>query len=148
MVNLMNVLNYIFSSFELDEIINGRFAVVNSKNIDYEQFIRDRLDYLYVEDLNGVVGAKQVLQLVRGQEPLIDCSGNASVVDEDRLDLKIQKPYLVIKRDGNVFGIIDMEQYRLDKKLFSREISGVIREILNSSHDAICVVDDQKRVLH
>jgi PAS domain S-box-containing protein len=144
----MNVLNYIFSTFDLEEIISGRFAVVNSENVDYDQFVRDRLEYLYIDDLNAVIGAKEVLGIIWRLESLSDYAENTAVVNIESLDLRVQKPYLLVRQNGAAFGVLDMENYRQDKKLFGREITGVIREILNSSHDAICIVDDQKRVLH
>ncbi len=143
----MNILNSIFQKFHIEEIVSHHFKIVSSSNINFSQFIRDRLDYLYVEDWEIVLNAKDILLLMNHIEDLNDFSKNTSISDVDSLELTSDYPYILVRKDRKVIGIIDVKNYEEMNRFFGNEINDVIRDILNASHDAICIVDKDKKVL-
>lgn len=143
----MNILNSIFQKLHIEEFISHHFKMVKSSNIDYSQFLRDRLDYLYIEDWEIVLNAKDILLLMNDIEDLKDYSKNTSFTDIDSLEISTNQPYLLLRKEGKVIGIIDVKILDEMNRIFGNQINGVIRDILNASHDAICIVDKDKKVL-
>ena len=143
----MNILNSIFQKFHSEEFISHHFKIVSSSNIDYSQFLRDRLDYLFIEDLGIVLNSKDILLLMNDIEDLNDYSRNTSITDIDSLEIKSNQPYFLVRKKGNIIGIIDIKNYDEMNRFFGNQIYDVIRDILNASHDAICIVDKDKKVL-
>ena len=143
----MNILNSIFQKLHIEEFISHHFKIVSSSNIDYSQFLRDRLDYLFIEDLGIVLNSKDILLLMNDIEDLNDYSRNTSITDIDSLEIKSNQPYFLVRKKGNIIGIIDIKNYDEMNRFFGNQIYDVIRDILNASHDAICIVDKDKKVL-
>ncbi|MEA1974043.1 MAG: sigma 54-interacting transcriptional regulator, partial [Bacillota bacterium] len=66
----------------------------------------------------------------------------------DRFDkFNVDNRYIVVVHKNVIYGIVDLNCYKRNQSLFSREVHFVVRDVLNASHDAICVVNDEKEVL-
>lgn len=145
---MRNMLQECFTVRTPDEILISRFVVMTSGQLDLELFIRDRLELLVVEDLSAVLDARAVMDILNGQAVLEDYAGNGRIMDEPDLDLDAAEDYLLVKSESGILGVVDLKAHRRSMRLIGHEVSQLVSEILDTSHDAICVVDEHKQVLH
>ncbi|MEA3423883.1 MAG: sigma 54-interacting transcriptional regulator [Bacillota bacterium] len=147
----MNVLDSLFKQSKVEDIVSNNFLTMNSENIDIELFQRDKIDYIYLQDKKVVLSCKDVLLISKSIENLNGIEKNSDIVDIDSFDqidkLSPDNRYIVVVRKNEICGIVDLTCYKRNQVLLSREVYSVVRDVLNTSHDAICVVDDEKRVL-
>ncbi|MBN2260411.1 MAG: sigma 54-interacting transcriptional regulator [Clostridiales bacterium] len=147
----MNILDSLLKQANIDEILLNNFLIMNSENLDIELFTRDQIDYIYLQDKKVVLNCKDVFLVNQSIDNINSFEQNAEIIDSERFDyidkLNAVFPYVVVMENKKVVGILDLSLYRHYQAIFSREIHAIVRDILNTSHDAICVVNDEKKVL-
>ncbi len=150
-MNSVNILDSLFKQSKVEDIVSNNFLTMNSENIDIELFQRDNIDYIYLQDKKIVLNCKDVLLISQSIENLNGFEQNADIVDInsfDRIDkLNLDNRYIVVVHKNEIYGIVDLTYYKRNQALLSREVYSVVRDVLNASHDAICVVNDEKKVL-
>ena len=150
-MNSINILDGLFKQSKIEDVVSNNFLTMDSENIDIELFRRDKLDYIYLQDKKIVLSCKEVLSLCQSIENLNGLEQNIDIVDIDAFD-RIDKSnlanrYIVVVDKKEIYGIVDLIHYERNRALFGRETYSIVRDVLNTSHDAICVVDDEKKVL-
>lgn len=147
----MNMLDSFFKNFNMDSVISYKFSVKEENNLELKQFSRDKLDYIYIEKKEIVLTYKDIFLISESVENINDFSKNSISIDIDEFDklekVNLEYPFVVIKRNNKIYGIVNMANYKNHFNLFSHEFKIIFKNILNVSHDAICIVDKYKTVI-
>jgi len=145
------MLDNFFQNFNMDTVISYKFSIKEEKNLGLKQFSKDKLDYIYIEKKEIVLTCKDIFLISESVENINDFFKNSISIDIDEFDklgkINLEYPFIVIKKDNKVYGIVNMINYKNYFNLFSHEFKIIFKNILNVSHDAICIVDKYKSVL-